>query len=218
MLLEGKELCLIYDMDKEQEVYALRDVDITLDKGELLGVMGPSGSGKSSLLYVLSGLKKPMSGTVYYKDTDIQDLSLLEQAKLRKNEFGFIFQKHFLIDYLTVFDNILVGTNRDEISRNRAFELMDGLGIRHLAKRKPVQLSGGQRQRIAIARALANRPSVIFADEPTASLDHKNAMEVMNILEEFRGETAIMVVTHDRSILENANRVIEMWDGRIKVS
>lgn len=217
MLLEGKGLTMVYDRGKELETYALRDVNIALDINQMIGVMGPSGSGKSSLLYVLSGLKKPTAGTVVYKGMDLDAMSAVERARLRKKEFGFIFQRHFLIDYMTALDNVLVGINdASAAGKNKALLLMDRLGIKHVAYKKPFQLSGGQRQRIAIARALINDPAVIFADEPTASLDHANAQEVMAVLEEIKAKTSVLVVTHDASILKNADSVIELWDGRIK--
>lgn len=216
MLLEGKELDLIYDLGKEEEFYALRDVSFSVDAGEMAGIIGPSGSGKSSLLYVLSGLKKPLGGTVYYKDLDINLLSQEEQAQLRRNEFGFIYQKHFLIDYLTILDNVLVASTGDYgTAKKRALELLHKFSIGHLAHKKPSALSVGQRQRAAVARALINSPKVIFADEPTASLDHKNAVELIKILKEECSESALVIVTHDLSILTSAHKVVKLWDGRI---
>jgi putative ABC transport system ATP-binding protein len=216
MLLEGRELCLVYDLDKEDGAYALKNVDFSLEKGEMVGISGPSGSGKSSLLYLLSGLKKPMSGTVYYRDMDLQDLSQQAAAALRKKEFGFIFQKHFLIEYLSVLDNILIASGRNKSDHAYAECLLERLSISNISNKKPYQLSGGQRQRAAVARALINKPSVIFADEPTVSLDHRNAREVMNVLSEFRETTAILLVSHDATILESADRIVELWDGRVK--
>ena len=216
MVIEGKDLNLIYDLNKDVATHALRDINITIDTGSFTGILGPSGSGKSSLLYVLSGLKKPSSGTVYYNDADIESYSREKQDALRKNSFGFIFQKHFLINYMSALDNVLIAADkRKKDSAKLACLLLDQLGLKHLAHRKPFQLSGGQRQRVAVARALINRPSVIFADEPTASLDHDNAHEVMDILESFKNETSLIIVTHDRTILENADSILEMWDGRI---
>lgn len=217
MRIEGSEISLVYDMSKDEETYALRDVKIALGSKGVTGLIGPSGSGKSSLLYILSGLKKPTSGTVYYDDVDIESLPPLERDSLRRNKFGFIFQRHFLIDYMTILDNVLVGLGKNSgDSESKAMELLEKLKIAHHAKKKPYQLSGGQRQRAAVARALINNPSVIFADEPTASLDHRNAMEVMRILDEFKEKASILVVTHDKSILENAGKIIELWDGHIK--
>jgi len=216
MVIEGKDLNLIYDLNKDVATHALRDINITIDTGSFTGILGPSGSGKSSLLYVLSGLKKPSSGTVYYNDADIESYSREKQDALRKNSFGFIFQKHFLINYMSALDNVLIAADkRKKDSAKLACSLLDQLGLKHLAHRKPFQLSGGQRQRVAVARALINRPSVIFADEPTASLDHDNAHEVMDILKSFKNETSLIIVTHDRTILENADSILEMWDGRI---
>jgi putative ABC transport system ATP-binding protein len=216
MIIEGRDINLIYDLNKGEETHALRDVNFSLSTGEFKGIAGPSGSGKSSLLYIISGLKKPTSGTVYYDDIDMESFPPAQKDLIRKTSFGFVFQKLFLIEYMTVLDNILAVLNkRDNLSLDWSNHLLDLLDIKHLSGRKPFQLSGGQRQRVAIARALVNRPSVVIADEPTASLDHKNAREVMNILESFKKESAILVVTHDRAILENADNVVEMWDGKI---
>lgn len=217
MLIEGRKISLFYDMNKDEKTCAFKDIDICLNTHEMVGLMGPSGCGKSSLLYVLSGLRKPTAGTVYYDDVDIEAFSQIEKAKIRKSKFGFIFQRHFLIDYLTVMDNVLAAVNRSDIeTKMRVQELLDKLKIGHLADKKPFQLSGGQRQRTAIARALINNPGVIFADEPTASLDHESAREVMNVLEEYSDRAVIFIVTHDRSILKKADRIVEIWDGQIK--
>ncbi len=215
-MIEGKELSLIYGNQKNEECYALRDINFTAGRGEMVGIMGPSGSGKSSLLYILSGLKKSTTGTVYYNNNILDELSLNELAGIRRKDFGFIFQRHFLIDYLTVLDNVLTVVNSDEkVWYERAVHLLETLGIAHLAFKKPYQMSVGQRQKVAVARALLNEPKVIFADEPTASLDHGNARMVMDVLTSLKDQTTILVATHDDSILEQADRVIQMWDGRI---
>ncbi len=218
MLIEGIDLSLIYDLGKEHETYAVRNLNIKLNAGETIGVIGPSGSGKSSLLYLLSGLKSPTMGTVYYQDIDIESLSELKRSELRRQNFGFIFQRHFLIDYMTVFDNVLLASNKKdpEAAKSDTADLLRQLGMEKLSGKKPSGLSGGQRQKVAIARALMNQPSVIFADEPTASLDHEAALDVMDLLTEHRGSSTLLVVTHDRSILEKADRVLEMWDGYLK--
>ncbi len=219
MYIEGKQISLRYDTSNEQPTIAFHDTDLLLGSGEMTGIMGPSGSGKSSLLYVLSGLKRPSSGAVFYDDADIEGFSEDEKARIRRSKFGFIFQRHFLIDYLPVLDNVLAIVNRkDERYRGYAMELLERLKISHLASRKPWQLSGGQRQRVAVARALVHKPAVVFADEPTASLDHENGSEVMQILDEYREKmkTSLLVVTHDRSILRNAGQVLDIWDGRLK--
>ncbi len=215
-MIEGKELSLIYGNQKNEECYALRDINFTAGQGEMVGIMGPSGSGKSSLLYILSGLKKPTIGTVYYDNSILEELSYNELAGIRRKDFGFIFQRHFLIDYLTVLDNVLTVVNsKEKVWQEKAVSLLETMGIAHLALKKPYQMSVGQRQKVAVARALLSQPKVIFADEPTASLDHGNARMVMDVLAGLKNQTTILVATHDESILEQADRVIQMWDGRI---
>lgn len=214
MQITGRELSLIYDLNKEECTYAFKDIELCLNKRETVGVMGPSGCGKSSLLYVLSGMRKPTGGTVYYDDIDIGCYTENEKANIRKSRFGLIFQKHFLIEYLTVLDNVLTSVNsRKKEEIEKAMEILETLKISHLAGRRPGQISCGQRQRAAVARALMNDPEVIFADEPTASLDHKNSMEVIHILEKYKEKAAVVIATHDRTILKNADRILKLWDG-----
>ncbi|HEY5561117.1 MAG TPA: ABC transporter ATP-binding protein [Clostridiaceae bacterium] len=207
---------LIYDIGKEVQTYALKNINLTLEGNRMIGVMGPSGSGKSSLLYVMAGLKIPTSGTITYNNTDLSKLTPKKAAELRLKDFGFIFQRHFLIDYMTVLENVLTPINSDSMEgKLKALNLLERLKISHLANKKPFQLSGGQRQRVAIARALINDPKVIFADELTAALDHKSAKEVMDFLDEYKRKALIIVVTHDPSILENADDIVNIRDGVI---
>jgi putative ABC transport system ATP-binding protein len=214
MQITGRQINLIYDINKEDCTYAFRNIDICLSSRELVGIMGPSGCGKSSLLYVLSGMRKPTSGTVYYDDVDIESYSINEKARIRKLKFGLIFQKHFLIEYLSVLENVMIAVDLNtEEYKDKAMDVLENLKISHLAKRKPEQLSGGQKQRTAIARALMNNPEVIFADEPTASLDHNSALEVIGVLEQLKDRSTIIIATHDATILRNADRRIELWDG-----
>lgn len=219
MLFECRKLSLIYDQGKEAQTYALKNINLTLEGNRLIGIIGPSGSGKSSLLYSLAGLKVPTTGFVKYKDVMLNELAASEKAKLRKKEFGFIFQRNFLIEYMDVLHNVLVTVNSySSSSREKAMSLLERLGIANLAGKKPYMLSGGQRQRVAIARALINDPEIVFADELTASLDHSSAKEVMSMLEEYKKKALVLVVTHDKTILENADEVIDIWDGCIKAS
>lgn len=216
MLLELQDLSLIYNLGREGEYCALKDIHLKVDPHEFIGIMGPSGSGKSSLLHVISGLRRPTSGSVFYDQTDMESLSEEGLGRFRRERFGFIFQRHLLIDYLTVLENIMVPLKKtDKNSISRASRILEILGLSKHINRKPIGFSQGQRQRIAVARALINKPEVIFADEPTASLDHTNALEVINCLRELGDDASVVVVTHDRSILEKADRVIELWDGRI---
>lgn len=217
MNIRGENLNLIYDMEKAEQTYALKDININLSHNKFYGVLGPSGSGKSSLLYILSGLKKPTSGKVFYDELDITALSDDKLSDFRRKNLGFIFQRHFLIEYLTVLQNVLVpvsSSSRDFEKRGK--ELINFMGLKGMEDKKPYQLSGGQRQRVAIARALINNPKVIFADELTASLDHKNAINVIETLMNICKDATIVTVTHDESILFGADEIITIWDGVIK--
>ena len=206
---------LVYS-DHGRKVFACRDINLKLDTGEFLGILGPSGSGKSSLLYLMSGLKNPTEGTISYNGQVINDLNDEQRSKLRLNEFGFVFQQPYLLGYLTAMENILsVLVTRNPEMEERANHLVNVLGLAHKAHRLPHELSGGERQRVCIARALVTQPKVIFADEPTAALDHTNGINVMELLNEHRGHGALAMVTHDPSMLGHADRVIQIMDGQI---
>ena len=206
---------MIYDIEKENKMYALGGFDLELPDTGLIGFIGPSGSGKSTLMYCLSTLKKPTAGEILYNGKDIINIKNSERENLRRKEFGFVFQRHFLIPYMPAVDNVVIAMDENNAkARERAEGLLKELGLsgRELGKR-PSKLSGGQRQRVAIARAMANRPSVLFADEPTAALDHENAFSVMKVLKEYSKKHLVLVITHDISILKDADQIIEMWDG-----
>ena len=212
-----KNLSMIYDMDTDEKMYALKGLDLSLPDKGLIGIIGPSGSGKSTLMYCLSTLKKPTDGSVCYNDTELTTITDAEREQLRRREFGFVFQKHYLVPYMSALDNVMVAAvNNDAATQEKAKKFLSalGLGEREIGKR-PTKLSGGQCQRASIARAMINDPKVLFADEPTASLDHENAFNVMRILKEYSADRLVLVVTHDRSILGDADRIIEMWDGEI---
>ncbi len=219
MLFECKNVNLIYDQDKLAHTYALRDINIAIEKNSFVGILGPSGSGKSSLLYLLAGLKEQTSGSVLYNGKDFKQMSEDEKSRLRRKEFGFVFQKHFLIEYMTVLHNVLSITNDvSKESKEKAMYLLERLGIAELADKRPSQLSGGQSQRVAIARALINDPKVVFGDELTASLDHDSTYEVMEFFKEHCKNSTLIIVTHDDTILRSADKVVNIWDGRIKGS
>lgn len=216
-LFNLKDVSLLYDIDKEEKTYALKEANLQIEKGKFYGILGPSGSGKSSLLYILSGIKQPTTGSVFYKGEDITKMSDDRLSEIRLKDFGFIFQKHFLIPYLNIVDNTLVPLNSNKKEdRDRAIELLTTLGLGKKLNKKPYELSGGQCQRVAIARALINKPQVIFADEITASLDHKNSREVVEILNAIRGETTIIFVTHDETTVKDVDEIIKVWDGEIR--
>lgn len=210
-----KNITMIYDIEKENKMYALGGFDLELPDTGLIGFIGPSGSGKSTLMYCLSTLKTPTAGEILYNGKDIINIKNSERENLRRKEFGFVFQRHFLIPYMPAIDNVVIAMDgNNPKARERAAGLLKELGLsgRELGKR-PSKLSGGQRQRVAIARAMANCPSVLFADEPTAALDHGNAFSVMRVLKEYSKKHLVLVITHDISILKDADQIIEMWDG-----
>ena len=216
-MFEVKNISMIYDMNTDEKLYALNGFDLKLPDKGLVGIIGPSGSGKSTLMYCLSSLKKPTEGEVIYNGKDISSISNKEREMLRRNEFGFVFQKHYLVPYMNALDNVLVASNtKDKAAVDKAKENLASLGRKEREfRKKPAKLSGGQCQRVAIARAMSNDPKVLFADEPTASLDHENAFNVMNILKKYSEDRLVLVVTHDRSILTDVDMLIEMWDGTI---
>lgn len=216
-MFELKNVSMIYDMNSDDKMYALNGVDLKLPETGLVGVIGPSGSGKSTLMYVMSTLKNPTEGSVRYNDKELTKLCNSERENLRRKEFGFIFQKHYLVPYMNAIDNIVVSSVGDRrTAREEAAECLKALGLKEREfGKKPSKLSGGQCQRVAIARAMINHPKVIFADEPTASLDHENAFNVMKILKQYAKDKLVIVVTHDRSILTDVDLLVEMWDGKI---
>lgn len=214
-MLITRDVSLIY-RNGEGVTYAVKKANLTLAKGEFMGLVGPSGSGKSSLLYVMSGLKAASEGDVEFEGTSYQGMPNAKLIELRRKRYGFIFQQHFLINYLSVFENIMVGAlAQDNVSRERANALIDELGLDKQKSRMPWQLSIGQRQRVAIARALINEPAIVFADEPTAALDQTTGHQVVDLLAKYRGHGSIVFVTHDPEMLTQADRVIRMRDGEI---
>lgn len=216
-MFDIKNITMIYDMEKSEKIYALGGFDLALPDKGLVGIIGPSGSGKSTLMYCLSTLKKPTEGQILYNGRELTKLKDSERESLRRNEFGFVFQRHFLVPYMSALDNVTVAAAENgKAVTEQAKNLLSGFGLgeREFTKR-PSKLSGGQRQRTAIARAMINHPRVLFADEPTAALDHENAFAVMEILKNYAKENLVLVITHDRSILKGADSIIEMWDGSI---
>lgn len=201
--------------DGDRIVRAVHDLNLIIDPGEFIGILGPSGSGKSSLLYLLSGLKIPTSGQIAFEGTDYSRMGDSERSFLRRARFGFVFQQPYLLGYLNVLENVLAPTIDAKRSREKAMGLLVDLGLGDKMHRFPAALSGGERQRACVARALINDPAVIFADEPTASLDRENGMHVVELLNAHRGEGAVVLVTHDPQTLEYANRVYTLQDGSV---
>lgn len=212
-MIEATSASLLYQ-DHGRDVFACRDVNMSVRSGEFLGILGPSGSGKSSLLYLLSGLKLPTSGDITVDGRSLSGLSDTERSEIRRLRFGFVFQYPFLVGYLSALENVLVAAD-GEPQIGRAEELLAALGLLSKAHRFPHELSGGEKQRVCVARALLGNRTAIFADEPTASLDHKNGANVIELMALHRGEGSLVVVTHDPSMLEHADRILTMADGEI---
>src|SRR5215813_15673643 len=200
----------------------VRDVSLAIGEREFVAITGPSGSGKSSLLYLLGLLDQPTSGEVLIRGRATAPMSEAERGEVRLSTLGFIFQFHFLLPEFTVLDNVVLpmralGALSDEAMRERAASLLTALGLGEHMRKRPDQLSGGQRQRVAVARALANDPPLILADEPTGSLDSKSSEQVFEILRdvvEGRGKTVI-AVTHDLGVAGRMHRRIQLMDGAI---
>ncbi|MEV5971602.1 ABC transporter ATP-binding protein [Streptomyces sp. NPDC051921] len=207
--------------DGDGRLTALDAVSLTVPAGTLTAVVGPSGSGKSSLLAVAATLVTPDSGRVVVAGTDTAPLAPADKARLRRERIGIVFQQPNLLPSLTALEQLQVMSHlsgrKSRAVRERALELLDAVGLAEQAHRRPHQLSGGQRQRINIARALMNEPSVLLVDEPTSALDHERGAAVMDLLAGLTAErgTATVLVTHDRTHLGRANRVATVTDGRL---
>ena len=212
-MIQARAASVVY-FDHGREVFACRNIDLEVHPGEFLGILGPSGSGKSSLLYLLSGLKTPTSGDVVFDGRSVASLSDEERSRMRLNDFGFVFQQPFLLGYLTAIENVTVATV-GKAAYDEANEILDRLGLSQKSHRYPHELSGGERQRVCVARALLGQPKVVFADEPTASLDHSNGSQVVHLLNQHRGSGSLVMVTHDPSMLAEADRIVELNDGML---
>jgi putative ABC transport system ATP-binding protein len=206
----------------ETAVDALKDVNITVAPGEVVGLIGPSGSGKSTLLKCLGAVIEPTAGRMVLRGQTIYDdgWTIPDLRALRRDSIGFVFQAPYLIPFLDVTDNVallpMLAGRSNAAARTRALELLSALDVGHRAKAQPSELSGGEQQRVSIARALANRPPVILADEPTAPLDSERALAVVRILNQMATlyQTAIIVVTHDEKIIPTFKRIYHIRDGR----
>ena len=219
-ILQCRQLTKRYDQGG-LDVEVLKGVNLTIDVGERVAIMGASGSGKSTLLHLLGGLEKASGGEVVLDGVNINQVSAGKLAKLRNKSLGFIYQSHHLLGEFTVLENVamplLIGGESVNQARVRAVELLQRVGLGHRIEHKPGELSGGERQRAAVARALINKPCLILADEPTGNLDSKTADQVYQLMLELNRElnVSFLVVTHDHDLATRMGKVLHMEDGLI---
>lgn len=197
----------------DQEV--LRGIDLKIDKKEFVVILGASGSGKSTLLNILSGLEKSDSGEVVYDNESISDYSEKQLTKFRKDKIGFVFQQYYLLNNLTVEQNVKVGAN---LANNKEYvDIIKDLGLEDKLSKYPNELSGGEQQRVSIARALAKKPTVLFLDEPTGALDEETGRKILEYLLKLKDKShfTMIMVTHNENIAELANKIIHVGSGRV---
>ena len=206
---------------KYGDLQILKGVDVEVKSGEVVSIVGSSGAGKSTLLHILGTLDNPNTGKLILENTDILSLGQKELAKFRNNNIGFVFQFHNLLPEFTALENVCIpgflgGRNQDKV-KNRAKELLDLLGLSHRLSHKPTEMSGGEQQRAAVARALINSPSIVFADEPSGNLDSKNADDLHNLFFQLQKDMnqTFIIVTHNDSFANMADRKLVMKDGVI---
>ena len=224
-MIEAQRLSRTF-MSGGKPLDVLRGVDLKIEARAFVAIVGPSGSGKTTLLGLLAGLDRPTSGRVLLDGRDVNALTEDERARFRVNRTGFVFQTFHLLPTLTALENVLVplelaGRDRlpgGESARSRAADLLDRVGLAGRATHYPVQLSGGERQRVALARAFANRPRILFADEPTGNLDAETGERVAALMEELNRDagTTLVLVTHDLELAARAGRMIQLVGGRIE--
>jgi lipoprotein-releasing system ATP-binding protein len=206
-----------------QEVKVLKGIDLEIDRGEVVVIIGPSGVGKSTLLHLIGGLDKPTAGEVIINDRDIFMLSEEERALFRNRSIGFVFQFHHLLPEFTALENVMIPVmmyqHDSKYIENEAHRLLGEVGLAERLHHRPSQLSGGEQQRVAVARALVNKPSLVLADEPTGNLDKQNSEAlyrlILNLNSKFN--QTFLIVTHNEMMAKQASKVIELEDGRIKV-
>ena len=217
-ILQTKDLRKIYGAG-DTEVRALDGVDLTVEKGEFVAVVGTSGSGKSTLLHMLGGLDRPTSGTVTVDGREIFALKDEELTIFRRRKIGFVFQNYNLVPVLNVYENIVLPIQLDGRAEDRDYvdQIIETLGLERKLRSLPNNLSGGQQQRVAIARALAAKPAILLADEPTGNLDSKTSQDVMGLLKvtSQRFAQTIVMITHNEEIAQMADRIVRIEDGRI---
>lgn len=217
-MIRAQGLWKVY-ADAKQKLEILKGIDLEIARGEFVSIIGKSGSGKTTLLSLLAGLDRPTKGTIELDGKRIENLSEEELVPLRRKSLGFIFQAYHLIPTMTALENVLIPfqLSGERNGEAKAFELLERVGLRDRASHRPHQLSGGEQQRVSICRALINDPEILFADEPTGNLDVEHGETVMNLLLEMRGQKTLLLVTHDMSLANRADRQIPIIGGKISV-
>jgi len=219
-MIKLKEISKVYGTG-EVKVEALKQIDLEIKKNEFIGLIGPSGSGKSTLMNIIGCLDTPSSGRYYFEEINVESFNHNQLAEIRNEKIGFVFQNFNLLPYATAFENVelpmLFMGMRTKTRNKRAMELLDKVGLGNRAHHKPNELSGGEMQRVAIARSLANNPSLILADEPTGNLDSQSGDEILAIFQDlWRQGHTIVVITHNPNISSRAQRVVRLKDGSIE--
>lgn len=217
-MIQLRNICKFYGQNSGQQVRALENANITIEKGEFVAIIGASGSGKSTMMNILGMLDRPTTGEYYLENREVNTLTDDELANVRNKKIGFVFQKFHLLPKTTAVENVelpLIYSDRKDI-RKLAIEALSRVGLSDRIRHRTNELSGGQQQRVAIARALVNEPEVILGDEPTGNLDSKSGLEIVGVFQELnRAGKTIILITHSSEIAGHANRVIRIHDGKI---
>lgn len=213
IIMKTENLTKVYN----NNTIALDGIELSIPKGEWVSIMGPSGSGKTTLLNIIGGLDKPTKGKIIINGKEITTLNPRKLTKFRRENIGFIFQQFHLVPYLTALENVMLAQYFHSIAMEEdAIEVLELVGLKDRLTHLPTQLSGGEQQRVAVARALANEPKILLADEPTGNLDQKNGRVVLDLLQSLHdnGHTIIMI-THEKNIAKRGQRILKLIDGRI---
>lgn len=220
-MIEIKNLVKIYNKGKTNEFCALKGIDLSIEEGEMVAIIGKSGAGKSTLLHILAAIDSYDKGSYLVDGVSVGDLKEKERARFRNQKIGIVMQDYALIDEYTIEENVQIPlifgkVKGNDVRREKNMTALENVGLAELAKKPVRQLSGGQKQRVAIARALVNNPAFLLADEPTGALDSKTSGEIMDVFEKLnQGGKTVIIVTHDMEVAARCGRVIEISDGEI---
>ncbi len=220
-MIEIKNLVKIYNKGKTNEFCALKGIDLSIEEGEMVAIIGKSGAGKSTLLHILAAIDSYDKGSYLVDGVSVGDLKEKDRARFRNQKIGIVMQDYALIDEYTIEENVQIPlifgkVKGNDVRREKIMTALENVGLAELAKKPVRQLSGGQQQRVAIARALVNNPTFLLADEPTGALDSKTSGEIMDVFEKLnQGGKTVIIVTHDMEVAARCGRVIEISDGEI---